>query len=135
MEMIQSETKEDVIRLLTHINTYKKLKNCIYDDGCHLDDYIKSHNFKDLLNVKIFIDRFHIHNHKRDKCKIDFNLDLFENLSEINSQICEQQFSLISKHKHMVKHMSKNHFIFFFLSIFDTKNQKLSNLTNKNSEN
>jgi hypothetical protein len=41
----------------------------------------------------------------------------------VNSQTCEQKFSLFLKYVPMVKHMLKNHFNFFFLWLIDALNE------------
>lgn len=55
-------------------------------------------------------------------CKTKYNPQHERAFVDVNSQVCEQKFSLILKHVPMVKHMSTNHFNFFFLFIFDGLN-------------
>jgi hypothetical protein len=65
------------------------------------------------------------------------NIDKEEKMNHTNSQKCEQLFFMINKHKHMVKHMGKFHFRFFFLCIFNSLNEKILEKMklNKNSKN
>ena len=47
--------------------TKTSYKYCIYDNGCHLDESVKAHidSHKSLKDMKFYIDRFHLKNHKR----------------------------------------------------------------------
>ena len=68
-EMISAESRASVIRLLkTTIEiTQNSYKNCIYDNGCHLDESVKAHIdcHPTLSNMRFYIDRFHLKNHSR----------------------------------------------------------------------
>lgn len=100
----------------------KNFEYCIYDNACHLSEFVKKKNLTEFSKMKFIIDNFHIKNHKRPKCKLEFSSDNYFELKNINTQVCEQLFSKISKLKHNVKHMSKNHFIFYFIYIFHNLN-------------
>jgi len=148
-EMITSESRASIITLLKVIFelTKKDYKFCLYDDGCHLDESVQAHLEDHLVlkNVTFLIDRFHIKNHVRKVmflyayafysnhffkisimkvCKTKYNPYLQSQLANINSQACEQSYSLLIKYRYTVKHMSKNHFNFFFLNVFDGLNEK-----------
>ncbi len=68
-EMISAESRNSVIDLLkkTIDITKTSYKYCIYDNGCHLDESVKAHidSHKSLKDMKFYIDRFHLKNHKR----------------------------------------------------------------------
>ena len=104
-----------------------QLRFAIYDDGCHLDSSIKADSKKGLTklqDLKVCIDRMHINNHKKQRCKKIYCCDNYPELQQLNSQVCEQQFFLLSQYKHMTKHMPKHNFLFFFFVIFDLMNDR-----------
>ena len=98
-----------------------KIKYICYDNACHLSDI--NENLKDKIFV---IDRYHLKNHKQSKCRTTHNCETYPELTELNTEICEQKFLPISKLKHQVKHMNKNRFQFFFLEYFNLANMKES---------
>jgi hypothetical protein len=69
-EMISSESRASVLFLLNEVFkiTKFKYKYCLYDDGCHLDESLKIHihEYPELKDLIIYIDRFHIRNHVRN---------------------------------------------------------------------
>jgi hypothetical protein len=117
-EMVRSESLTLVKELIEKTNkaVEKSLEFCIYDNGCHLSESIKKTHASNeyVKDIICAIDRFHIKNHKRQVCRTEFCCDKYPKLSNLNSQVCEQSFSHLAKYKHMVKHMNKNHFKFFF---------------------
>jgi hypothetical protein len=129
VEMITSESRKMILQTLQEICALidYNFDYIIYDNACHLDETLKinAENYSRLKNVKCYIDRFHQVNHKQSKCKTVYNIDTNSNLKNINSQICEQQFFKLNTFKHNVKHMSKNHFLFYFLCILDRMNTEL----------
>jgi len=126
LELIKSETQGKNLEHLDQISGNKQIDFCIYDNGCHLDKYYQNNkskydNLKD-QNIRFFVDRFHQRNHV-ESC-VGHNIDKESKMANLNSQKCEQLFYIINKHKHMVKHMGKYHFRFFFLCIFNSLNKK-----------
>lgn len=113
---------EEVLKVKS-INT--ELKYIIYDKSCQLNEYRMKHYSDDKTteNLIFLIDSFHLGNHTRKICHENHNIKKHIELECINSQICEQSFRLISRHKHCCKHFSKNHFIFFFIWLFDKLNE------------
>ena len=69
-----------------------------------------------------------INNHKQSRCKRQYSCDNFPELEQLNSQVCEQQFFLLSQFKHIVNNMSKFHFSSFFIVMFDLMNEKNKNI-------
>ncbi len=128
-ELIRSESRIAVIGLLKKIfmATKNNYTYCFYDNACHLDETIKANlNQHTILNnMSCYIDRFHLKNHVRICCQITYNPYHEKALEKLNSQACEQKFSVVNKHKHAVKHMTQYHFIFYFYCIFDSLNQKI----------
>ena len=134
--MVKSELKSDVIEMLqsTIEICQKKIDYCIYDDGCHLDEMASNRNikFKYIEKMNFFIDKFHIYNHVRNKCQTTYNMNNDENICHLNSVICEQNFSLMMKYRHALKHMTMWHFNFYLLCIYDKLNEiKLKSIKNK----
>ena len=109
------------------IITENDYEYCLYDNACHLAESIKAHKevYPILENLSCFIDKFHLKNHVRDCCHTTYNPYLNEQLNKINTQACEQKFSVINKHVYGAKHMSQHHFLFYFLCVFDSLNDKL----------
>ncbi len=128
-ELIRSESNKSVIDLLKKIfmTTDHNYNYCLYDNACHLDETIKSNSDQHtILNaISFFIDRFHLKNHVRKCCQTTYNPYLEKALEKLNSQACEQKFSVVNKHKYAVKHMTQYHFIFYFFCIFDSLNHKI----------
>ena len=74
--MISAESRNSVIQLLkeTIEVTNTIYKYCIYDNSCHLHESVKAHidSHESLKNMKFYIDRFHLKNHKR---KVSFSIN------------------------------------------------------------
>ncbi len=128
MELNKSEGKILVSSFLKATDQIlnNEIKYLCYDDACHIAGLNKS-----TLNQKTFvIDRFHIYNHQ-NKCKTEYNCNNYPELDGINTEVCEQQFYLISRYKHQAKHMNKQRFNFFFIELFNLfNNNKLENNLN-----
>ena len=123
--MILSEARFDILDELYRLNLVSKKKFIIYDDACHLEESVQKYkNYQPLKKMKFYIDKFHLRGHRRKICKTKFNQKLNKEISHLNSEICEQNFSLMFKHKYMLKHMSKFHFNFFLICIYDNLNRK-----------
>jgi hypothetical protein len=133
--MVKSEGRSDILNNL--INTMKingkNYKYIIYDDACHINETVMKHKkiYEKLANIDFYIDKFHLRNHTRNVCKTKFNMKLNNEISHLNSEVCEQNFSLQLKHKYMVKHMTKNHYNFFLLCVYDKLNEIFFSKINK----
>jgi hypothetical protein len=124
-EMITAEGLTQVARLVETTNSFQEIKYVCYDNGCKLDSHVNNmdYNYPDSVrNIKFFIDRLHLKNHIQECQK--YSCDKDKVMRFINSQVCEQLFYSIGKFKHMTKHMSKNHFNFFYLMVFEEMNKK-----------
>lgn len=137
-ELITSESRTDVIEFLKNLFTIteRAYEYCLYDNGCHLSESIQAnlaHN-NILKDLKCYIDKFHLKNHVRTCCKTIYNPYNQTEIADIDTQICEQKFGTINKHKHAVKHMTKYHFIFFWLCIFENLNTKIVGTISKERE-
>ena len=122
--MILSEARFNILDQLYRLNKISKKSFVIYDDGCHVYETVNKYKrYKPLKNLKYFIDKFHLRGHVRNQCKTKFNQKLNKDISHLNSEICEQNFSLMLKHRYMLKHMSEFHFKFFIICIYDKLNE------------
>lgn len=80
-ELIKSESLKmvtDLIKDTLNISN-EKIEICIYDNGCHLKDYIKNdiNKTNDILkDIQIRIDRFHLNNHKKNANKTMIAINL-----------------------------------------------------------
>jgi hypothetical protein len=127
-EMITGEGLTQAASLIESCNQNHIIKNVCYDNGCHLDSHVKNkhYNYKEeTKKIKFFIDRFHIRYHNKDCQK--YSLDKDDSVKNFNSSVCEQLFYRISKFKHITKHMSKLHFHFFYLMLFEALNKNYRN--------
>jgi len=117
-------------KLVEECNLIQKVEYVCYDNGCHLDKHINNSQYNynsETKKIKFFIDRFHIRNHKQ--CG-KYSLDIDEKMNTFNSSACEQLFYICGLFKHITKHMSKYHFNFFYLIIFDSLNKKRVKVAN-----
>jgi hypothetical protein len=73
--------------------------------------------------MNFVIDRIHIHNHK-GSCHLDYNADIYEDLTKINTVVCEETNFWLSGYKYAAKHMNAERFIFFLYIILQTFNEK-----------
>ena len=69
----------------------------------------------------MLVDRFHVLQHK---CKKQNDCDNQPELTDINTQVCEQTNFLINKFKHISKNMSKEHYNLFYLNYFNELNKR-----------
>jgi len=113
-------------------------KYLVYDNGCNTEQYILKHlkqitsRAQILSQTKIVVDRFHYINHQDSHkyCRENCNPDSFENLSNVNTEACEQANYWFSRYKHATKHMNDINFYFFIYIICDeyNKNKIITNL-------
>ena len=125
--MITGEGLQKAANLIEVMNEKNTIKYVCYDNGCHLQQHVnnKLYNYNNQTrNIKYFIDRFHIKNHQKE-C-LEYSCDKDNVVKLINSSVCEQLFDKIGKFKHITKHMPKNHFNFFYLMLFESRNKKVN---------
>ena len=75
-----------------------------------------------LSDTTFVIDRLHVQGHV-EQCQTIYHPKLLPALDGCNTMICEQRNSWISGYKHMVKHMNKFRFFYFFYIIFSYYNE------------
>jgi hypothetical protein len=123
--MITGEGLIQVANLIEETNRMETIKYVCYDNGCHLEKHVNNtaYLYNDRTKaIKYFIDRLHIKNHNKECVK--YSCDKDDVVRLINSSVCEQLFYLIGKFKHISKHMSKYHFNFFYLMLFQSMNNE-----------
>jgi len=102
-----------------------------YDDGCHLRKYAK-HPSRSLLtpqstklaNTEIVIDKMHMAGHTDVWCHQHCDPKSFKELENVDTEVCEQHFSWLSKYARMSRRMDRNTFVFFILYIIDMHNRR-----------
>ena len=129
-EMITSEGLTQIAQLIeSTIVINPTIKYACYDTGCKLSAHVQNNQYNyssSIKDLQFFIDRFHLGNHVKACQK--FSCDKNEVVKNINSSICESEFYTFGKYKHVVKHMSQNHYMFFFRMIFESYNNNILSL-------
>jgi hypothetical protein len=72
--------------------------------------------------INFVVDKLHIKGNVGDVCKNTVDPNLFPELENSNTVVCEQTNFTIGRHKHQLKHMNKNRFNFFLYVLFDMLN-------------
>lgn len=116
-----------------------------YDDGCHLYGFLhlarrvalwgSNHYWVAMMNMAIFIDRFHYGNHVDPWCKKNMNPERAETLKhlrgvdsegkpwKVNTEVCEETFSWLRGYKFSTRQMSEARFKWFLLRMCWMRNQ------------
>jgi hypothetical protein len=113
-------------QLIEDTNKLGEIKYVCYDNTCHLDKHVnnKSYNYdSQTKEIQFFIERFHIKNHNSNCAKYSCDKNII--VKKINSSVCEQKFYTLGKFKFISKHMSKLHFNFFYLMVFESSNNEI----------
>ena len=110
-----------------------------YDNGCQLHKFCSARaNVEEsrFLADKIFVvDRLHIQGHV-ESCRDEYHPQLYHELNNCNTMICEQRNFWLSSFKYITKHMNQYRFFFFFFVIFSYYNEiKLAGVINIINEN
>ena len=119
---------------------------CLYDDGCNLKKYAQNETRRSatptsqrIVDMAIIIDKMHFKGHIDPWCKEHCNPYNFKELEgvgassimhtylilciltllQVDTEICEQTFSWLSRYSRMTRHMNKSHFLFYILYICD----------------
>ena len=110
----------------------KHLKYVLYDDACHLAPYGKqksrasySSATKALSDLEFYVDKFHFKGHVSKVCHENYNPYSCQDLTNVNSQVCEQTFNFFNKFT-QVKGMNHHRFRLFFVYMIDLHNLKIS---------
>ena len=84
---------------------------------------IKSKRFDSAEDVKYVVDRLHIMGHTQSWCKDKCHPDLFPDLKNVNTMVCEQINFWLGRYKHILKHMNHSRFNFFLYIILNKYNE------------
>lgn len=102
----------------------------VYDDACHLKPYCEARAAECLServaifnNIKYVVDKLHIKGHVGEICRNTVHPNLFPELDDSNTVVCEQTNFTIGRHKHQLKHMNKDRYHFFLYILFDMFNK------------
>ena len=117
------------MNIINHTNNWPKY--LVYDNGCHLEQFIGEHlkettlRSQILRKTKIVVDRFHFLEHKDSHtyCRENCDPNLFDDLKDINTESSEQTNYWLSGYKHATKHMNDIHFYFFTYIICEEYNK------------
>ena len=138
-EIYKSESIQQVVSFLldTIQNMSLSPKTIVYDNGCHLKQFIEDKNNKHfkiktdrLNNLKsklIVVDRFHFAKHsKKNKFCVEFcDPDKHIDLEEVNTSIAESTNKWFSCYKYSCKHMNRDRYKFFIYIICNDYNKSL----------
>ena len=126
-------------------------------DGCHLRKYATNANrsqltetTKQLANLNIVIDKLHFSGHVDRWCQEHCNphnisdlenvnfttkninsthILLFSIIHQVDTEICEQTFSWLSRYSRITRHMDRAHFLFYILYLSDLHNRRRKSLS------
>ena len=111
----------------------------IYDNGCTLIRYLinknafeKTETGRKAKNVKVVVDRLHIQNHTENWCRDNCHPNLFPDLKDKNTMVCEQANSWLSRYKGILKYMNYTRYMFFLYIICNAYNENKSKIYLKN---
>jgi len=74
-------------------------------------------------NKKFVVDKLHIQNHTDHNCRETCHPNLFPDLKNINTMVCEQINFWLSKYKFITKHMHITRFHLYIFIILNQYNQ------------
>ncbi|XP_062341606.1 uncharacterized protein LOC134039632 [Osmerus eperlanus] len=106
MEQVESVNVPFTI-LCTRFRQYPKI--VIYDNACQLQTYCLRRDPGFFRETWFLVDRLHWRNHSG--CNIGYNLDSYPQFQKINSQVAEQNNSLLKKMKGQLSYMNRENFI------------------------
>ncbi|CAF4176287.1 unnamed protein product [Rotaria magnacalcarata] len=140
-EIFRTETLKEILQLQLLTNSIKVSgvvpKTAVYDDGCHLIEYLHKHIGKDLAEayaakalsqIKFSVDRTHSRNHVGSWCRANMNPDKNPLLENINTQAAEQLFSWLKGYALIISSLGWKRASMFLLIIFHHKNLIATNI-------
>lgn len=135
-ELFGSESKSQVYAHLHELiqkPAMETIDTICYDDACHLKKFALNPKRSDLTatskkmsQMHMVCDKFHFKNHVDAWCKKHCNPYTCANLKNINTEVCEQLFSWLSKYASMTKHMNRWRFLFLMLYLVDNHNEEIN---------
>ena len=116
-----------------------------YDDGCHLRKFVRnsvradvSRESQILAKQHIVVDKMHMRGHIDERCKLncdpakypysnDVRFSIIrvsheQYFLQVNTEVCEQTFSWLSKYSRITQSMSQHTFMFFVLYLCELHN-------------
>lgn len=125
----------------------------VYDDACHLKKFAinptrsaLTETATRIAKMNIAVDRMHFKGHVDKWCHRHCNPNDYEELRnvskqsfhihpawhyfwimQVDTQICEQTFSWLSRYARITKHMNRAHFMFYLMYLCDMHNQRKLN--------
>lgn len=148
MEMFTAESQSQVALLLfeTFHDRWEHSKFVGYDRSCDLEPFLSRLARKgnalaqaSVANTKFVVDRFHIRGHTEKCCAGPndaggqvgfFHPSRHPELTNVNTEVCEQQFSQLNRFKTSTKFMSMAKRDFFLCHGYETQ-QPLSEVTDQ----
>ncbi|CAF3182931.1 unnamed protein product [Rotaria socialis] len=138
-EFFRTETLKEILQLLTNSIKVSGVvpKTAVYDDGCHLIEYLHKHIGKDLAEtyaakalsqIKFSVDRTYFRNHVGSWCRANMNPDKNPLLENINTQAAEQLFSWLKGYASIISSLGWKRASMFLLIIFHHKNLIATNI-------
>lgn len=94
---------------MRHLEKKQRNKNC-------------HERLKSISDIKYVVDRLHIKGHSQKWCTERCHPDLFPELENVNTVVCEQINFWLGKFKHIMKHMNIYRFNFFLFIILNEYN-------------
>ena len=83
----------------------------------------RTQRLEDATKVNYIVDRLHIVGHSQTWCKDICHPDLYPDLKEVNTMICEQINFWLGRFKFIMKHMNQSRFNFFLYLILNQYNK------------
>ncbi|CAF1674728.1 unnamed protein product [Adineta ricciae] len=146
-EILRSESRKQIIQAISNLYTIAPMltRIFIYDSGCLLAKSVRATlanesvsnkcntypGIKALTEIRFFVDRFHLSNHRDKYCHTHLNLDSDDTLKDINSSSCEQINSWIKSYSHMLSNMNEYRFAAVLLVLFHLRNCSHTKLSNR----
>lgn len=135
-ELYGAESKPQVYGALhTFLQENKEemanLRYILYDDGCHLKKYalnptrsMCTPTSEWLASLEIVVDKLHFKGHIDTWCHQHCNPYTHSDLENVDTEVCEQIFSWLSRYARITQSMNQQHFLFYILYLCDAHNRK-----------
>lgn len=103
----------------------------VYDDACHLRKFAgnptrssTTEQSKQLASVEMVVDKMHMRGHTDKWCQQHCDAAKFQQLDNVDTEVCKQVFSWLSRYSHITQKMSQHTFLFFILYLCDLHNRR-----------
>ena len=115
------------------------LSGVVYDSSCDLLPYMErlSREGNDIASyftkLRYVVDIFHAEKHtqpkcdNKEECKFHPDLEIFSDIRNMNTEVCEQGFHLLNCYKHITRNMTYGKRLCFLKFIDDDFNNSLEN--------